>query len=111
MKFLLAPFLITSFISTASFSADDEIDGIKQNYGLNIGEIEKATYQGPPDAQFNLGRRYDGKEAEQNYAQAFEWFQKAGLQGQSVAQKMLIDMFSASEHVPTRLYKQGNKIS
>jgi len=59
-----------------------------------------SAQQGNPSAQYILGVMYDrGKGVRQDYAKAFEWYQKAASQGYSNAQYNLGSMYYRGEGV------------
>ncbi|MBQ5538953.1 MAG: sel1 repeat family protein, partial [Bacteroidales bacterium] len=59
-----------------------------------------------PEGQFNLGLKYYfGEGVSQNYAKAFEWWQKAAEQGRSDAQYNLGVMYKNGEGVPKNINK------
>ena len=55
--------------------------------GCGETDIKSKAEAGEPNAQFNLGVMYlEGKGVPQNYAEAANWFKKAGEQGEATAQ-------------------------
>ena len=55
---------------------------------------------GDAEAQFNLGVRFAGEGAAQDYAQAAHWYRKAADQSHSLAQFNLAIMYAAGQGVP-----------
>src|SRR5512137_3001045 len=55
---------------------------------------------GDAEAQFNLGVRFAGEGATQDYAQAAHWYLKAAEQSHSLAQFNLAVMYAAGQGVP-----------
>jgi TPR repeat protein len=55
---------------------------------------------GDAEAQFNLGVRFAGEGATQDYAQAAHWYRKAADQSHSLAQFNLAVMYAAGQGVP-----------
>ena len=61
---------------------------------------ETRAGQGDAEAQFNLGVRFAGEGATQDYAQAARWYLKAADQSHSLAQFNLAVMYAAGQGVP-----------
>jgi hypothetical protein len=65
-----------------------------------VETTETRAGHGDAEAQFNLGVRFAGEGASQDYAQAAQWYLKAADQSHSLAQFNLAIMYAAGQGVP-----------
>ena len=65
-----------------------------------IETTEARAGRGDAEAQFNLGVRFAGEGAAQDYAQAAHWYRLAADQSHSLAQHNLAVMYAAGQGMP-----------
>ena len=97
MKMLQTTLAILLLAATWSAGAADWEAEFMSLYELNRQEfhqLNSLAAQGDAKAQTVLGRKYaKGDDTEQNYAQAFKWYQLAAEQDYAPAQYLLARMF------------------
>jgi len=71
---------------------------------MTLPELQAAAQAGNVRAQFYLASRYKtGQGVQQDYEQAFSWFQKAALQGAAPAQLNLGQMYAEGKGVEANM--------
>ncbi len=71
---------------------------------MTLPELQAAAQAGNVRAQFYLANRYKlGQGVQQDYEQAFNWFQKAALQGAAPAQLNLGQMYAEGKGVDANM--------
>ena len=79
--------------SLAAFNAGDKAEGLRLT--------RVAAEQGNAAAQFTLGQFYsNGDGVEQNYKQAFKWFDRSAEQGDDAAEEALAGAYFFARGVP-----------
>ena len=85
---LMKPLVLVLLLSQLAFAQSD-IGGIEaaSNYHPSLLELQEDAEEGIPEAQYNLGLRYDtGNEVIQSYDKSYEWFLKSANAGFDSAQ-------------------------
>lgn len=83
-------------------------------------KLKRSAEQGNAEAQYKLGLMYDiGKEVDQDYQKAFEWYEKSANQGLASSQSRLGSMYRYGKGVDInhakasewywKAYEQGNE--
>ena len=84
MKLLLLALLISQ-LAFAQLDVDET--KTSSNYHPSLLELQEDAERGIPQAQYNLGLRYDtGDEVPQSHEKSYEWFLKAANSGLEDAQ-------------------------